>query len=105
MLGAAIIHPDFRAVSPRMPAPIVQPDGTANNDGERQAAKRFLAKLRQDPPHLQCIITAESLSSNAPHIETLHDSGCHSILGGKEGAHASWFKHVQAAEDAGRVTA
>src|SRR5258706_13038575 len=30
--------------------------------------------------------------------------GCHYILGVKEGDHASWFKHVQAAEDAGRVT-
>ncbi len=88
-----------------MPEPIVQPDGTAKNDCARHAAKRFMAKLRQDHPHLQCIITEERLSSNAPHIETLHDYGCHSILGVKEGDHASWFKHVQAAEDAGRVTA
>jgi hypothetical protein len=104
MLGAAIIHPDFRAVMPFMPEPIVQQDGTAKNDGERNAAKRFLVKLRQDHPHLNFIVTEDSLSSNAPHIETLHDHGCHSILGVKEGDHASLFTQVQAAEKVGRMT-
>ena len=104
MLGAAMIHPDCREVIPLMPEPIVKPDGTAKNDGERHAAKRFIAKLRQDHPHLKCMIIEDSLSSHAPHIETLHDYGCHYILGGKEGDHVYLFKQVQAAEEAGRVT-
>jgi hypothetical protein len=104
MLGAAIVHPDMRAVIPLMPEPIVKHDGTDKNDGERNAAKRFIAKLRRDHPHLQFIITEESLSSNAPHIETLHDHGLHDILGVKEGDHAYLFKQVQAAEHAGRIT-
>jgi hypothetical protein len=104
MLGAAIIHPDVREVIPLMPEPIIKQDGTAKNDCERNAAKRFLAKLRQDHPHLKFIITEDSLSSNAPHIETLHAQGLHYILGVKEGDHAYLFKQVQAAEHAGRVT-
>src|SRR5213592_2964288 len=104
MLGAAIIHPDFRAVIPLMPEPIVKLDGTAKNDCERNAAKRFIAKLRQDHPHLKCIVTEDSLSSNAPHIETLQHHALHYILGVKEGDHAFLFQHVQAAEHAGRVT-
>ena len=104
MLGAAIIHPDFRAVIPLMPEPIVKQDGTHKNDCERNAAKRFITKLRQDHPHLKFIITEDALSSNAPHIETLHDSGCHYILGVKEGDHAYLFQQVQMAEEAGRVT-
>ena len=104
MLGAAIIHPDLRAVIPLMPEPIVNQDGTAKNDCERNAAKRFMAKLRQDHPHLKFIVTEDSLSSNAPHIETLHDHGLHYILGVKEGDHAFLFQQVQAAEHAGRVT-
>src|SRR6267142_5362751 len=104
MLGAAIIHPDQRAVIPLMPEPIVQQDGTDKNDCERNAAKRFLVKLRQDHPHLKFIVTEDSLSSNAPHIETLHDYGCQYILGVKEGDHDYLFKQVQAAEEAGRVT-
>jgi hypothetical protein len=104
MLGAAIIHPDRREVIPLMPEPIVKHDGTDNNDCERNAAKRFVAKLRQDHPHLKFIITEDSLSSNAPHIETLHAHGLHYILGVKEGDHAYLFQQVQAAEHTGRVT-
>jgi hypothetical protein len=105
MLGAAIIHPDVRAVIPLMPEPIGNHDGADKNDCERNAAKRFVAKLRQAPPHLKFIVTEDSLSSNAPHIETLHDHDLHYILGVKEGDHPSLFQQVQAAEHAGRVTA
>jgi hypothetical protein len=104
MLGAAIIHPDFREVIPLMPEPIVQQDGTTKNDCERNAAKRFITKLRQDHPHLKFIMTEDALSSNAPHIETLHDSGCHYILGVKEGDHTYLFQQVEAADEAGGVS-
>ena len=104
MLGAALVHPDQRAVIPLMPEPIVKQDGTGKNDCERNAAKRFIAKLRKDHPHLKCIVTEDSLSSNAPHIETLHAHGLHYILGVKDGDHAYLFAQVQAADQAGRVT-
>ena len=104
MLGAAIIHPDMRAVIPLMPEPIGKHDGTGKNDCERNAAKRFIIKLRQDHPHLKFIVTEDSLRSNAPHIETLHNHALHYILGVKEGDHAFLFQQVQAAEHAGRVT-
>jgi hypothetical protein len=104
MLGAALLHPDRREVIPLMPEPIGQQDGTGKNDCERNAAKRFVAKLRQDHPHLQFIVTEDSLSANAPHIETLHEHALHSILGVKEGDHAFVFQQVQVAEHAGRVT-
>jgi hypothetical protein len=104
MLGAAIIHPDQRTVIPLMPEPIVKQDGTDKNDCERNAAKRFVAKLRQDHPHLKFIVTEDSLSSNAPHIETLQDHDLHYILGVKEGDHPYLFQQVEAAEQAGRVT-
>ena len=104
LLGAAIIHPDRREVIPLMPEPLVKHDGTDKNDCERNAAKRLVAKLRQDHPHLKFIITEDRLSSNAPHIETLHAHGLHYILGVKAGDHAYLFQQVQAAEHAGRVT-
>ena len=104
MLGAALIHPEKREVIPLMPEPIIKQDGTTKNDCERSAAKRFIAKLRQDHPHLKLIVTEDSLSSNAPHIEMLQDSDVHYILGVKEGDHGFLFKHVAAAEQAGRVT-
>jgi hypothetical protein len=104
MLGAAILHPDVRAVIPLMPEPIVTQDGTSKNDCERNAAKRFMAKLRQDYPHLKFIVTEDSLRSHAPHLETLHAHNLHYILGVKEGDHAYLFKQVQAAAHTGRVT-
>jgi hypothetical protein len=60
MLGAAIIHLDRREVIPLMPEPIVTQDGTGKNDCERNAAKRFIAKLRHDHPHLKFIVTEDS---------------------------------------------
>jgi Transposase DDE domain len=103
MLGAALIHPDKREVIPLMPEPIIKQDGSEKNDCERNAAKRFITKLRQDHPHLKVIVTEDSLSSNAPHIQFLHDHDLHYILGVKEGDHAFLFEHVAAAEQAGRV--
>ena len=104
MLGAALIHPDKRAVIPLMPEPIIKQDGTEKNDCERNAAKRFITTLRQDHPHLKVIVTEDSLSSNAPHIQVLQAHDLHYILGVKEGDHAALFAHVAAAEHAGRVT-
>jgi hypothetical protein len=104
MLGAALIHPDRRAVMPLMPEPMVKHDGTEKNDGERHAAKRLIVKLRQDHPHLKLIVTEDRLSANAPHSQVLQDHHLHYILGVTEGDHASLCAHVAAAEHAGRVT-
>ena len=103
LLGAALIHPDRREVIPLMPEAIVKQDGREKNDCERTAAKRCLAQLRRDHPHLQVIVTEDGLSSNAPHIDTLQAYGCHYILGVKEGDHGYLFAQVRAAELAGRV--
>ena len=105
MVGAAIIHPDPRAVMPLRPEPITNRAGTDKNDCERNAAKRFVAKLRQDHPHLKFIVTEASLSAKAPHIETLHAHDLRYILGVQEGDHSYLFQQVEAAEHAGRVTA
>ncbi len=104
MLGAALVHPDKREVIPLMPEPIVKQDGTEKNDCERNAAKRFVSQFRHDHPTLKVIVTEDSLSSNAPHIEALHEHDMRYILGVKEGDHAFLFKQVDEAERAGRVT-
>jgi hypothetical protein len=103
LLGAARIPPDRREGMPLMPEAMIKHDGSEKTAGERKAAKRFMAKWRQDHPHLGCIVTEDGLRANAPPIETLHDYGCHSLLGVKEGDQGSRFAQVQAAEQAGRV--
>ena len=104
MVGAAMIHPEVRAVMPLMPAPIVQRDGTAHTAGERHAATRFMATVRQAHPHRTGIITEASLRAKAPPRETRHEYGCRSLRGGTAGDQASVCTPVQATEDAGRVT-
>ena len=104
MLGAAIVHPDFKEVIPLAPEFINKQDGESKNDCERNAAKRFFAKLRKDHPHLPIIITEDGLSSNAPHIKEAQKYNLHYILGVKEGDHSFLFEHVKMARNAGETT-
>ena len=104
MLGAAIVHPDQKAVIPLAPEPIIKQDGETKNDCERNAAKRFFDQLRQDHPHLPLIVTEDSLSPNAPNIRALEGHDLHYILRVKEGDHAFLFEKVAEAHRAGRTT-
>jgi len=105
MLGAAIVHPDFREVIPLAPEAIVKQDGTTKNDCERNAAKRLLRKIRREHPHLKFIVIEDGLASNAPHIRELMALDMHFLLGMKPGDHAFLFDQLIAADDADQVTA
>jgi hypothetical protein len=102
MLGAAIVHPELKTVVPLMPEPIIKQDGETKNDCERNAAKRFFEKLRQDHPRLPLIVTEDALSSNAPHIGALKKHNLRFILGVKESDHAFLFEQVAQAQKEGR---
>jgi len=104
LLGGAIVHPDYAEVVPFAPEAIIKQDGKTKNDCERNAAKRFLKKLRQDHPHLSFIVIEDGLSSNAPHISELQKYGLHYILGVKEGDHKFLFAYVAKAHQAGQTT-
>jgi hypothetical protein len=100
VLGAAIVHPAYKEVIPLAPEMIVKQDGNVKNDCERNAAKRFLKKVRQDHPRLGLIVIEDGLSSNAPHIRDLQVHGMHYILGAKEGDHPLLFHTLREADDA-----
>lgn len=104
LLGGAIVHPDYAEVVPFAPEAIIKQDGETKNDCERNAAKRFLEKLRQDHPHLSLIVIEDGLSSNAPHISELQKCDLHYILGVKEGDHKFLFEYVAKAHQAGQTT-
>ena len=103
MLGAAIVHPDFKEVVPLMPEPIIKQDGQTKNDCERNAAKRFFEHFRADHPHLPVIVVEDALSSNAPHIRECQHHNLRFLLGVKEGDHAFLFQHVRALRERGAV--
>ena len=104
MLGGAIVHPDHKEVIPVAPEPIIKQDGTKKNDCERNAAKRFLPKLRQDYPRLPFIIVEDALAANAPHIQDLRQYDFHFIIGVKPKGHKYLFDYVQQAENEGKTT-
>jgi len=97
LLGAAIVHPDFKEVIPLMPEMIIKQDGETKNDCERNACKRFFAQLRIDHPHLPLCITEDALSGNAPHIKSLKKFNLRFVLGVKPGDHAFLFDYVNLA--------
>jgi hypothetical protein len=105
MLGAAIVHPEQKAVIPLAPEPIIRQDGERKNDCERNAAKRFFEKLRQDHPRLPLIIIEDALSANAPHIAELKRHHLRFILGVKPGDHKYLFDYVAKARIAGQTMA
>ncbi len=104
LLGGAIIHPKSAEVVPLCPEPIIKQDGTAKNDCERNAAKRFLAHLREDYPRVPFIIVEDALSANAPHIRELQRHRLRFILGVKPGDHVYLFDHMTQAHMRGETT-
>ena len=104
LLGACLVHPEKMEVIPLFPEMITNEDGQDKNDCERNAAKRWLAKFREDHPHLPVVITEDALSPNAPHIEELMRHDCRFILGVKPGDHELLFQVVETAHRHGHTT-
>jgi hypothetical protein len=101
MFAGALVHPDRKEVIPVMPEPILKQDGMEKNDCERNAAKRFMAKFREDHPFLEVIVVEDGLSSNGPHIEDLQQNRMHFILGAKPGDHTALFARMTVEAEAG----
>lgn len=103
MLAAALVHPDMKQVIPLAPEPIEKQDGAKKNDCERNAAKRLLAKIRDDHPRLDITVIEDALSANVPHIDELKKHGMHFILGIKPGDHKNFFERLEEDDLAGMV--
>jgi hypothetical protein len=105
MLGACLVHPDHKAVIPFAPEPIIKQDGQSKNDCERNAAKRFLASLRQDYPDLPLAVVEDALSANAPHMRELQKQDIRYIIGVKPGDHAFLYAQIEQARASGEMQA
>lgn len=103
MLGAALVHPDFREVIPLAPEPIEKQDGDNKNDCERNAGVRLLEKIRAEHPKLKFIVLEDALASNAPHIRLIKKLNMHFLLGVKPGDHEYLFDQVQDAHEDDRM--
>jgi hypothetical protein len=99
MLGACIVHPDRSNVIPLCPELIQNTDGTAKNDCERNASKRFIEHLKREHPHLKVIILGDGIASNAPYIRLLQEYKMKFILGAKPGDHVALFATLESSEE------
>ena len=99
MLGACIVHPDQSNVIPLCPENIQNGDGSAKNDCERNAAKRFIENFKREHPHLKVIILGDGIASNAPYIRLLESHKMKYLLGAKPGDHQSLFDALEASEE------
>ena len=70
LLGATLVHPDLKEVIPLAPEPIIQQDGQAKNDCERNATRRWLKRFRQEHPHLPVIVVEDALRATPPTFAT-----------------------------------
>lgn len=94
MLGAVLVHPEHREVFPLAPEPIEKADGARKNDCERNAAKRLLAHVRREHPHLKLLVVEDALASNGPHVELLRSLDMRFVLGVKPDGHGELFRCV-----------
>lgn len=83
---------------------ITKQDGSSKNDCERNAAKRFYTKFRNEHPHLKVIVIEDGLASNAPHIRDLERLKLRYILGAKPGDHKALFAELEQAVKSERAT-
>jgi hypothetical protein len=99
MLGACIVHPDKSNVIPLCPEVIQNGDGSAKNDCERNAAKRFIENFRKEHPHLKVIILGDGINSNAPYIRLLEENNLKYLLVAKPGDHQFLFDAIEESMD------
>ena len=99
MLGVSIVHPDKQNVIPLCPEVILNQDGNAKNDCERNACKRFLENFRREHPHLKAILLEDGLSSNAPNIRMIEEHGLRYILVAKTTDHQFLFEQLETSEE------
>ncbi len=95
MLGAVLVHPEHREVFPLAPEPIEKADGAGKNDRGRNAARRLLAHVRREHPHLKLLVVEDALAANGPHIELLRALDMRFVLGVKPGGHRHLFEWVE----------
>ena len=99
MLGAAIVHPDYKEVIPLCPEPIMQKDGFTKNDCERNASERFINDFRREHPHLSVILVEDALSANGPHLKLLKESNISFITVAKPGSNKALFEELKCLDE------
>ena len=103
VLQGGIAHPDCSEVIPFMPEQIINTDGTAKQDCEMNAAKRFIGRIRQAFPQLGLLIGGDGLFSKKPIIEDILAKRMHYLFVAKPADHTYMMAWVDAYDTLDRV--
>lgn len=99
MLCAVLVHPEKHNVFIMDVEPIIQQDGAAKNDCERNAAKRLQINMKQAYEKYQkqynFLFVEDALYANAPHIEILINNKFNYLLNVKPDSHETLFKCIE----------
>lgn len=99
VLQGGIMHPDQSEVIPFMPEEISNANGGSKQDGEMNAAKRLLSRLRKSHPRLGLIIGGDALFSKQPIIQNVLSENMHYIFAAKPTDHRYLFEWIEAFDE------
>ena len=98
-------HPgpsNLKEVVPLAPEPIIQQDGQAKNDCERNATRRWLKRFRQEHPHLPVIVVEDALAPTPPAFATcVRLAHITSLV--SAGRPTRFFDHLRTLHEAGQM--
>ncbi len=97
-LGASLVTPGHKQVLPLPPEFIAPQDGAEKQDCERNAAKRWLARLGPGFAHLRPIYLGDDLFACQPIAAAIHAAGGNFILTCKPSSHKTITEYLQGVE-------
>ena len=103
VLQGGIAHPDCSEVIPFMPEQIVNTDGTAKQDCEMNAPKRFVGNIRKEFPQLGLLLGGDGLFSKQPIIEDILAQRLHYLFAAKPDDHKYMMEWIGAYDALDRV--
>ncbi|MGF1529488.1 MAG: transposase, partial [Candidatus Competibacterales bacterium] len=97
LLGGVWAKPGSPYVIPFSPEPILRQDGSKKNDCEREAAKRFFKRLREDFPRRRFVAVGDALFATEPHLKLLKSLNIRFVNIVKPGDHDFLYEQVNRA--------
>jgi hypothetical protein len=96
VVSATLVKAGSHRVLPLEVEEVRNSDGQDKQDCELNAAKRLLARLRQEHPQLPLIIGGDDLYCHEPFIAQLRELRLHHVLVCKPGSHPELYREVAA---------
>lgn len=101
VVAATLVRAGSHKVWPLDVEPVRNEDGSQKQDCEIKAAKRLLARLREQHRHLPLLITGDDLYSRGPFIELCHEQRIAYVLVAKVDSHKEMMEWVEEIEQLG----